>query len=243
MIRPESSSEQKSSVAMVQLKSKAGATWSRIARFFDVFSERFNRGPITSVDGLTRFVQTRASYVAQTSLYGYLKTRMGTSFAQYFQDEFFSRSIRISATKVFVSCLGDMAIFATATAKVRSTLGNEEAAALAFSCFDASIAHYLSAKDLLQIPAQSLPEFRRRAELTAWAMAAEGENAFLGSAGDLIRFAPVIDEFKELDGSIVRNSIRFRWRDARAEFRKRLDASAVAADWRRGGRPAMGKPS
>ena len=61
-----------------------------------------------------------------------------------------------------------------------------------------------------------------------------GEAAFAGSIDDLIRNAPVVDEFKALDAPIVRNSIRFRWRDVREELRRRLDAAAVAADWRRG---------
>jgi hypothetical protein len=65
-----------------------------------------------------------------------------------------------------------------------------------------------------------------------WANAAKGEAAFSGSAGDLIRFAPIIEEFKKLDEEIVRNSIRFRWLDVRAQLKKRLDAGSVCADWR-----------
>jgi hypothetical protein len=210
--------------------------FSRIAQKWSVFSERFDRGPIDDVSKLTRFVQTRASFVSQSSLYGYLKTRMGTSFRQYFEDDVFSKSIRTSAIKVFVSCLGDLAIFGAATAKQGSSLDGAEATELALTCFDASIARYLSAKDLVHVPADAFTQFRRRAEQTAWATAAAGENAFMGSADDLLRYAPVIDEYKNLDRESVRNSIRFRWRDARAELRKRIDASSVADDWRGGSR-------
>jgi len=62
--------------------------------------------------------------------------------------------------------------------------------------------------------------------------AAAGEAAFAGSVADLIRFAPVVDEFKMLDGKFVANSIRFRWRDVREQFRRRADAAAIVADWR-----------
>ena len=51
---------------------------------------------------------------------------------------------------------------------------------------------------------------------TDWAAAAAGEAAFAGSAADLVRVAPVAEEFKALDRPIVRNSMRFRWREVRA---------------------------
>lgn len=210
---------------------------SRIAQKWSRFSERFDRGAIDDVAKLTRFVQTRASFIAQSSLYGYLKTRMGTSFRKYFEDDAFSQSIRASAIKVFVSCLGDLAIFAAATTSRRSSLSDADATELAITCFDASIARYLSGKDLVQAPPDAFVTFRRRAEQTTWSHAAEGENAFLGSAEDLLRYAPVIDEYKALDHESVRNSIRFRWRDTRAELRERIDASSVANDWLDGGRP------
>ena len=58
---------------------------------------RFDKSPIDSVDGLAEFARTRSSYVAQTSLYGYLKARMGTRFPVYFEDEVFSVSIRAAS--------------------------------------------------------------------------------------------------------------------------------------------------
>ena len=56
-----------------------------------VFGIRFDKSPIQTVEALTDFVETRAAYVAQTSLYGYLKTRMGTRYPHMFRDEVFFR--------------------------------------------------------------------------------------------------------------------------------------------------------
>ncbi len=78
--------------------------------------------------------------------------------------------------------------------------------------------------------------FAVRAGRTVWASAASGEAAFAGSIEDLIRNAPVVDEFKVQDAPIVRNSIRFRWLDVRKELGKRLDPGAVADDWTTHGR-------
>ena len=70
-----------------------------------------------------------------------------------------------------------------------------------------------------------------RLNATLWPNAAIGEAAFDGSVKDLIRFAPVVDEFKALDEEIVTNSIRFRWLDVKQQLKKRLNAAGVASDW------------
>ncbi len=192
---------------------------------------RFDKRPIDTVEHLTEFVRTRASYVAQTSLYGYLKTRMGTRYPEYFKDEVFSSSIRIAAVNLFVSCLGDLTLHAVAIADRDGRLGAQEAAALARQCFKHGMERHLSDLAPELVPAHSIGEFARRSAETQWANAAEGAAAFAGSERDIVRFAPVIDEFKALDHEIVANSIRFRWRDIREQLRKRIDAKGVCDDW------------
>jgi hypothetical protein len=61
--------------------------------------------------------------------------------------------------------------------------------------------------------------------------ARQGAGAFAGSERDLVRHAPVIEDFKRLDGEIVGSSIRFRWRDVREQFGKRVDGAAVCRAW------------
>lgn len=182
---------------------------------------------------MTRFVRTRSAYIAQTSLYGYLKTRMGTSFRRHFEDEVFSRVIRTSAVQLFVPCLADLTVFAVATAGRDGHLGAEDCAALARHCFKSAMSEGIGAEDWASLPQDVWQRFDERVAATIWPNAAVGEAAFAGSVDAIIRFAPVIEEFKVLDEQIVRNSIRFRWRDAREQLRKRIDGPAIARDWRR----------
>lgn len=197
-----------------------------------VFAERLDRGPIADVASMTRFTRTRAAYVAQTSLYGYLKTRMGTSFRRHFEDDEFSVVIRTSAVKLFVSCLGDLTVFAVATAGEEGRLSPDESAALARHGFAAGLDEAITERDADAVPADARAAFEARTAATHWPNAARGETAFAGSAADLLRYAPVVDEFKKLDEEIVTNSIRFRWRDVREQYRKRADGPAICADWR-----------
>lgn len=194
--------------------------------------ERFDRSPVDSVEALTKFVHTRAAFVSQTALHGYLKARMGTQFQKFFQDDTFSQSIRIAAIKLFVSCAADLAVFAAATAARDRALDASEAEALARHCFRQAVRRCLEADDMQHVPAEAFGAFDARIAGTIWANAALGEHAFDQSAADLVRFAPVVEEFKRQDALIVRNSIRFRWRDVREQLRTRIVAEAVCADFR-----------
>ena len=199
------------------------------ARLAGLFAERFDNSPIADRERLSRFLRTRAAYVAQESLYGYLKTRMGTQFPQYFQDEEFSRGIRQASLNLFVSCLADLTVFAVATLARDAGADPRQSIALAQDCFRRAL------RDGLAAAGESPPEgaesgFADRLARTLWANAAQGENAFAGSAEDLVRYAPVIEEFKRLDRAIVTNSIRFRWRDVREQFRRRAVAADIFAD-------------
>lgn len=190
-------------------------------------ADRLFPQPVDSVERLGQFVGARAAYVAQTALYGYLKTRMGTRFPQYFEDPEFSASIHAAALRVFNSCAGDLTIYAVALVDDGRRLDAPASAALARRCFADALA--AGGGDP---PAHDLAAgFAARAERTLWANAVHGMAVFEGSAEDVIRFAPVTDAFKALDHDIVRNSVRFRWLDVRARLEKRLDPAAVCADW------------
>ena len=96
------------------------------SRWRRIFAIRFDKSRIQTVDSLVEFVQTRAAYVAQTSLYGYLKTRMGTRFRQIFEDEEFLPSINNSKWRTYAACLSDLAVFTTATAGIENGLSDRE---------------------------------------------------------------------------------------------------------------------
>ena len=123
---------------------------------------RFDKSPIDSVESLSEFTRTRASYVAQTSLYGYLKTRMGTQYRQYFEDEVFAVSIRTAAAKLFVSCLGDLTVHAVGLAHADRRLSAAEAAALARHCFQSGMQRALADVPQEMMPLDAVGDFAER---------------------------------------------------------------------------------
>ena len=206
---------------------------SRLPASLGSLRERFDTRPISSIEALTHFVHTRSAYVAQTSLHGYLKARMGTSFRYFFTDDEFSRSIRIASINVFLSCLADLTIFAVATAARGNGIDSRTAAVLAEHCYRDAASRCLDPRDWSHVQDDPERRFVARATLTNWQAAAEGENAFSWSPRDLVRMAPVVDEYKQTDEPIVTNSIRFRWQDVRRQFRKRAEPASLWEDWER----------
>jgi hypothetical protein len=68
--------------------------------------------PIATPEALARFLDTRASFIAQTSLYGYLRTRAGMRYPELFDDDPFVEGINIAKWHVWLDCLSDLAVYA-----------------------------------------------------------------------------------------------------------------------------------
>ena len=202
------------------------------SRWRRIFAIRFDKSRIQTVDSLVEFVQTRAAYVAQTSLYGYLKTRMGTRFRQIFEDEEFLPSINSAKWRTYAACLSDLSIFATATAGIENGLSDQEITELARYCFETAVHQTFDDAEAGKIRNEIAARFDKRISSVVWHDAAAGEKAFTSSPLELINSAPIAEEFKELDKEIVTNSIRFRWRDVREQLRNRIEREAICADWR-----------
>lgn len=205
------------------------AALSRVIRI------RFDKSNLEEIPQLVEFVSTRSAYVAQTSLFGYLKTRMGREYVSIFKDDVFLPSIETAKWSVYAACLSDLTIYAVSLAAKQYGLQRDKAESLAMHLHQACVDSTFEGKTAESIRQQSVDEFRDRSSATIWANAAIGESAFSLSPAALADASPVSDEFKELDREIVMNSIRLRWNDVRSQLRKRLDGPAICSAWLNGG--------
>lgn len=197
--------------------------------FSEALRNRFIRGPIETVDATIDFIQTRSSYIAQTSLFGYLKERMGTSYPKFFEDDAFVASINIAKLRVYRACLSDLSIYAVALVAQDAAMKPADIERLALHCFTRGL-DYAECNDA-EAKSKAIEAFQLRAGSTDWQQAAGGNNVFVLSPKELVAAAPVIEDYKRLDSEIVVNSISFRWRDVKEQFRKRIRPAAVAQDF------------
>jgi hypothetical protein len=215
---------------MTSLREKTGSFWRK---FMTLVGARPDTAPVDSVTALEKFVATRSAYVAQKTLYGYVKTRMGIRYAAMFEDKNMIASLNIAKMHVFAACLADLSIYAVATAVHGRSVPNDSSRELARRCYAAGL-HDNSAEAPAEFSAQDcIDEFERRLAETDWQHGARQRENFSQSPAALVRWAPIADKLKKFDTEIVENSVKFAWRDVREQFNKRLDAAAVAADWAR----------
>ena len=206
---------------------------ARLGQGLSVLAEYLGAGrkgrkqTVADVAALGRFLDTRASHVAQTTLYGYLRTRAGTRYPALFEDDAFVVSINHAKWQMWLACLSDLSVFAGGLLAHRSRAGPAAAGAVVRRTVGAIL-------ERTGIPDDSGPLFVREAEAVRnrlgrcdWRTLADDEGAFTASPEALVRHAPIIPELMALDEEIVRNSVRFRWQEVRRELRATLDADAV----------------
>lgn len=193
---------------------------------------RRESGPISSLAGLSRFVSTRAAFIAQKTLYGYLKTRMGTRYPSMFEDEVFVRSINIAKMHVFAACLSDLTVFTVRRALREAAVDDALRRQVALHCYGCGLADNEAAVE--DVEAFSISEaraaFERRLAFVDWHDGISGTDLFSESPAALFRWAPIAPHLKNFDEEIVYNSVRFAWREVRSQFEKRVDGAAITAD-------------
>lgn len=188
--------------------------------------------PVDSFDALVKFVETRSKFVAQTTLYGYIKTRAGTRYTLLFQDDVFVNSINIAKWEVYLACLSDLTCYAAARVGERGAAQTTDFAALATGLFDAATGNEETPPERPQGFDDDRLAFAKRARSTRWPDLLQGDSAFRDSPSALVEWAPIADELKRRDVEIVKNSIRFKWKKVRDQLDRLLDADSVLADWR-----------
>ncbi|MBZ0215107.1 MAG: hypothetical protein K8F25_01015 [Fimbriimonadaceae bacterium] len=148
-----------------------------------------------------------------------------------FQDEIFSKSIATAKWRVYGSCLSDLTVFAAGIVGADQRLEPQQITQLAQHIYSEAVENTFDDGEAEPHRKTALDNFDARCRDIAWADMPVLERAFTKSPVDLIRWAPVVDEFKIEDREIVINSTRFRWRDIREQLRKRIDSEAVCRDW------------
>lgn len=176
---------------------------------------------------LGAFLHSRASHVAQTALYGYMKTRAGTGFPALFENPAILTSINIAKWHIWLACLSDLAVYggvllrlrsAEPAARIREILGQTVAGVLAQTGTPEE------AGDDFAAAARKLMERIAYADLDGLD---DDDSAFTESPAALLYWSPIADELKNRDVEIVRNSVRFRWQEVRRSLRRRLRAEAL----------------
>jgi len=174
---------------------------------------KFSR--INSIEELQAFIQERSAHVSQTTLYGYIKTRIGSRYVMMFEDPIFSNSINIAKWNIYVSALSDCTIYTFSYLIDQKNLKNNNAKDIFFSIVENEKKNGLE-DNLVE---KSKIEFASRIQNINWNNFHK-EKPFYNSGMALYNWSPIADNLKVLDKEIVLNSIKLKWNLVENEFKE-----------------------
>ena len=186
---------------------------------FGLFKAFIPKRKIQTLDDLETFIQTKSAWVSQVTLYGYLKTRMGTRYVLHFENDEFMSSVNLAKWNIYAVALQDLTFFTFSYLKVNN---DYNADVKAKEIFLKILDDEISNKMPLDIIEKAKKNFDERLQKLNW------ENyykdlPFNPSALSLYKWAPIADELKTLDRKIVLNSVILKWDVVKKEFNERIN--------------------
>ena len=172
-------------------------------------------GSISSKKDLQNFVQERSAHVTQTTLYGYLKTRIGTRFRLMIEDEKYSQSVNIAKWNIYMASLSDLTLYVFSYLIDQKQLKKNDAEEIFINIITNELSNGLDKK----LFDSSKNEFTLRAKNTNWNKFYL-EKPFKNSGLALYNWSPIAEDLKVLDKEIVLNSIHLKWNLVKNEFKE-----------------------
>ena len=185
---------------------------------FALFKAFIPKKKIRNIDELENFIQTKSAWVSQVTLYGYLKTRMGTRYVLHFENDDFMRSVNIAKWNIYATALQDLTFFTFSYLKVNLNYQEmSKAKEIIFNIFDDEVKNKMP-QDIIE---NAKKNFDERLSNINWDIY-YNNIPFNPSALSLYKWAPIAEELKNLDRKIVLNSVILKWDIVKKEFKERI---------------------
>ena len=170
---------------------------------------------INSKKDLQKFIQQRSAHVTQTTLYGYLKTRIGVKFTAMVEDDVFSKSINIAKWNIYMTAIADCSLYVFSYLIVEKNLKENDCKEIYLDIIENEKTNGLT-DEIYQRAKQEFLNRYDKINFNKYYI----ENPFKESCLALYNWAPIADELKTLDKEIVLNSMRLKWNLKIEEFKK-----------------------
>ena len=143
---------------------------------FALFKAFIPKKKIKNLDDLETFVQTKSAWVTQVTLYGYLKTRMGTRYVLHFENDEFMSSVNLAKWNIYAVALQDLTFFTFSHLKVNNNYNEvDKAKEIFFKILDDEISNKMP----LDIIYKAKKDFDERLHKLNWTTQ-ETESATMG---------------------------------------------------------------
>jgi len=185
---------------------------------FGLFKAFLPKKKLKNFEDLEFFIQSKSAWVTQVTLYGYLKTRMGTRYVLHFENDEFMKSVNLAKWNIYAVSLQDLTFF---TFSYLKSFYNYQDVNKAKEIFLKILDDETTNKMPLEIVEEAKKFFFERFDKMNWDIYFK-DLPFNPSALSLYKWAPIADELKTLDRKIVLNSVILKWDVVKKEFKERI---------------------
>jgi len=186
---------------------------------FGLFKAFIPKKKLKDLNDLEEFIQTKSAWVAQVTLYNYLKTRMGTRYVLHFENDEFMKSVNLAKWNIYAVSLQDLTFYVFSYLKIKFNYQDLEKANQIFNnILDDEISNGMPEN----IMEEAKKNFDERLKKINWDNQIN-DYPFNTSALSLYQWAPIADELKTLDRKIVLNSMILKWDIIKKEFDERIE--------------------
>ena len=194
-------------------------TWKDFKIYlFSLFKAFMPKTKISNLDELEDFIQSKSAWVTQVTLYGYLKTRMGTRYVLHFENDKFMASVNLAKWNIYAVALQDLTFFTFSYLKTNLNYQDvDKAKEIFLKILDDETINKMP----LDIIEEAKKNFNERLQNINWDTY-YSDLPFNPSALSLYKWAPIADELKNLDRKIVLNSVILKWDIVKKEFNERI---------------------
>ena len=183
---------------------------------FSLFKAFLPKKKIKNIEDLKEFIQKKSSWISQVTLYGYLKTRMGTKYVLHFDDEIFLSSINKAKWNIYSIALQDLTFY---TLSYLNVYYNYNETSKASEIYEEIINNEITNGMPEEVALKGKEKFKERLQKINWKEYYKSW-PFNESALALYEWAPIAEELKTLDRKIVLNSMILKWENVQEEFIK-----------------------
>jgi len=169
---------------------------------------------INSKEDLRNFIQERSAHVTQTTLYGYIKTRIGSRYAMMFEDEVFLKSINLAKWNIYMTALSDCTFYVFSYLIDKKNLKQNDALEVFIQIIENEKNNGLDDK----LFENSKSEFNQRLKEINWKIYHQN-SPFKNSGLSLLKWSPIAENLKVFDKEIVLNSIKLKWNLVENDFK------------------------
>ena len=189
--------------------------------------------PITTHQQPTGFIESRAAFVSQTTLYTYVKARAGMQHPKLFANPDFLTSLRIARWHIYGASISDLTLFVGAQINRNAVLAPDQlhiyCTEMIENIFAANPQEDIDPDRFMQICEKG----KQRIAFADWHAIEDGATAFQSSSDAVFKWAPIADELKMNDEEIVRNSIHLRWIGVRRDLKELIKPKLIIDDWQK----------